>query len=293
MLYALCRTLICLAALLALASCTRLDLAYRNLDVLIPWSLSDYLDMNRQQKRWLNDQLKDQLQWHCTTQLPGYLPWLDRLQALAKEGSASDAQLQALTRDAEQAVQQVAQQITPSAVQLLAGLSDDQVAALRQAFSDDLAKRRKTLVDPPLARQVDDRAERMQERLKPWIGRLNSAQQAQVQAWSVQLGEQNRAWMDNREHWQSLLLEALAERHNADFPARIATLLQERRALWTDDYRNAWANTERATRQLIIELLTSSTPEQRVQLIGRLEKLKNDFSALECLRSSQAGEPRH
>lgn len=290
MLYALSRTLLYLTALLALASCTRLDLAYRNLDVLIPWSLSDYLDMNRQQKRWLNEQLKEQLQWHCTTQLPGYLPWIDRLQAMVREGSASDAQLQALTHDAELAVKQVAQQITPSAVQLLQGLSDEQVATLRQAFTDDLAKRRKALVQPPLAEQIDERAERMQDRLKPWIGKLNDAQRTSVRAWSSQLGAQNRAWMDNREHWQTLLLAALEQRHQPGFAERIGQLLQERRALWTNDYRVAWNATELATRQLIIALLSTSTSEQRIQLLSRLEKLKSDFSELECFKSARKAD---
>jgi hypothetical protein len=31
---------------LALGACSRMGLAYRNLDVIIPWTLSDFLDMN-------------------------------------------------------------------------------------------------------------------------------------------------------------------------------------------------------------------------------------------------------
>ena len=52
--------LIVSAALLTVA-CNRIDLAYRNLDVLVPWSLNDYLSMNRQQKTGLSQQLKQQL----------------------------------------------------------------------------------------------------------------------------------------------------------------------------------------------------------------------------------------
>lgn len=35
---------------LTVAACSRVGLAYRNLDVIIPWTLSDYLDMNHEQK---------------------------------------------------------------------------------------------------------------------------------------------------------------------------------------------------------------------------------------------------
>mgnify|MGYP006205797091 CR=1 FL=1 len=74
-----------LAVTLALGACSRVGLAYRNLDVIIPWTLSDYLDMNAGQKRWFNDTLQQHLAWHCTTQLPGYLDWLDRQRHLSKQ----------------------------------------------------------------------------------------------------------------------------------------------------------------------------------------------------------------
>ena len=40
------RIAILLILTLALGACSRVGLAYRNLDVIIPWTLSDYLDMN-------------------------------------------------------------------------------------------------------------------------------------------------------------------------------------------------------------------------------------------------------
>lgn len=73
---------ICLGFALMLGACSRIDLAYRNLDRLVPWSLGDYLDMNREQKTLLDDRLKQHLAWHCQTQLPGYLDWLDRLRTM-------------------------------------------------------------------------------------------------------------------------------------------------------------------------------------------------------------------
>ena len=89
---------------LALGACSRVGLAYRNLDVIIPWSLSDYLDMNGEQKDWFNERLKDHLSWHCTTQLPGYLDWLDRLQTMVETNQVTDAALQARTAEAKQAI---------------------------------------------------------------------------------------------------------------------------------------------------------------------------------------------
>src|SRR5689334_24728254 len=126
---------------LTIAACTRVGLAYRNLDVIIPWTLSDYLDMNRQQKDWLNERLKEHLRWHCTTQLPGYLDWLNRLQTMIETNQITDAALQARTQEAKQAIAETAREITPSAIELLQGLDDKQVAEMNDAFAKDQRKR--------------------------------------------------------------------------------------------------------------------------------------------------------
>ena len=47
--------LVAIGCALALAACSRIDLAYRNLDRLVPWSLGDYLAMNSEQKAMLDD----------------------------------------------------------------------------------------------------------------------------------------------------------------------------------------------------------------------------------------------
>lgn len=108
----------CLAVILtlslALGACSRVGLAYRNLDVIIPWTLSDYLDMNGEQKGWFNERLKEHLSWHCTTQLPGYLDWLDRLQTMVENNQVTDEALQARTREAKEAIAQTAREITLS-----------------------------------------------------------------------------------------------------------------------------------------------------------------------------------
>lgn len=106
--------IIVLCLTLAVAACSRIDLAYRNLDVLVPWSLNDYLNMNRQQKTWLDERLKQHLAWHCKTQLPGYLKWLDQIRQMVVTDQVTDQALLQRTTEARQAIGRVAEAITPS-----------------------------------------------------------------------------------------------------------------------------------------------------------------------------------
>lgn len=273
---------------LVLAGCNRVGLAYRNLDVIIPWTLSDYLEMNAGQKSWFNETLKEHLAWHCTTQLPGYLDWLDRLQQMVDTNQVTDAALQTRTAEAKQAIAESARAITPSAVELLQGLDDQQVQDMEQAFAKDLRKRQDEYLKPPLEQQIKERAERMNKRLDAWLGPLSASQQNRVTAWSIALGEQNQQWIGNRAHWQTLFIAAVKDRHSSDFPQKIEQLLVNRESLWTPEYRQAYAQTEAAARSLIVDLMAESTVQQRQKLTQKIDKVRSDFKALKCLK---AGTP--
>lgn len=270
-----------------LSACSRMGLAYRNLDVIIPWTLSDYLDMNGEQKGWLNERLKEHLSWHCTTQLPGYLDWLDRLQVMVETNQVTDAALQARTQEAKQAIAQTAREITPSAIELLKGLDDKQVAEMNDAFAKDQRKRQEEYLKPPLAQQIKERGERMEKRLNDWLGPLSATQQQRVVSWSNALGDQNQQWIANRAHWQKQFSAAVAQRQSPEFPQRIETLLVNRESLWTPAYRQAYTNTEAQARGLLVDLMAESTPTQRQRLLKKIDGVRKDFSDLKCLKATK------
>ncbi|MEY9333309.1 hypothetical protein ABH911_003620 [Pseudomonas protegens] len=274
---------------LLLGACSRVGLAYRNLDVIIPWNLNDYLDMNSEQKSWFNQRLQQHLSWHCTTQLPGYLDWLDRLQLMVQNNQVSDQGLQERTREAKQAIAETAQQITPSAVELLQGLNDQQVKEMNSAFAKDLQEHQEQYLKPPLAQQIEQRSQRMSKRLNAWLGPLSPSQQQRVEQWSSSLGEQNQQWIANRAHWQAQFSAAVEQRQNSDFPQRIEQLLVHRESLWTPDYRQAYAHTEQAARSLLVDLMAQSTPAQRQRLLKKIDGMRKDFAELKCLQNARQG----
>ncbi|MCF5053571.1 hypothetical protein GIW50_02535 [Pseudomonas syringae] len=271
---------------LVITGCSRVGLAYRNLDVIIPWTLNDYLDMNAGQKSWFNDKLKEHLAWHCTTQLPGYLDWLDRLQQMVDTNQVTDAALQTRTVEAKQAIAEVAREITPSAIELLKGLDDQQVREMNDALAKDLRKRQDEYLKPPLDQQIKERAARMSKRLDAWIGPLSASQQNRVTAWSIALGGQNQEWIGNRARWQAQFIEAVQQRQSADFAQKMQQLLVDRESLWTPQYRAAYAQTEAAARGLIVDLMAESTAQQRLKLTQKIDGVRSDFKALKCLKAA-------
>jgi hypothetical protein len=189
--------------------------------------------------------------------------------------------------EAKQAIADVAREITPSAIELLKGLDDQQVKEMSDALAKDLRKRQDEYLKPPLAQQIKERAQRMNKRLNSWLGPLSPSQQDRVTAWSTALGEQNQQWIGNRAHWQAQFIEAVQQRGSADFPQKIEQLLADRESLWTPDYRQAYAQTETAARSLIVDLMAQSTVQQRQELSRKIDKVRGDFTALKCLKATQ------
>ena len=280
---------LCLSLMLV-AGCSQIGLTYRHLDLIIPWSLNDYLDMNAAQKDWLDDRLKEHLSWHCTTQIPNYLSWLDRLQGMVETNQVNEEQLRARTVEARQAIATISREITPSAVELLRQLNDQQVAEMEAAFAKDMGKHEADFVDQPLDKQIKDRAQRMEKRLNTWVGKLSPVQRDRVMQWSTSLGEQNRLWIDNRAHWQSLLVTAVKQRQAPDFDQKIARLLQDRETFWTPEYRAAYDHTEQAAISLITDLMPQSSPEQRQKLLQKIADVRQDFTNLSCLKGAKKNQ---
>lgn len=283
-----CKTFTLLVALLiVLSGCSRMNLAYRNLDMLVTWSLNDYLDMSNDQQSRFREQLREHLGWHCRTQLPDYLDALERMQLQVRQGQLDSTALQAHYQKAKQAIHVIAVEVTPTTTQLLRDLDDAQVREFGEALAKDQREREEKYLQPPLPQQVRERAERMQERIEQWTGSTSKAQRQRIVEWAEALGAQNSRWLEARVQWQNALHDAVVDRHQPGFEARIARLLQDRDSFWTEAYRTNFANTEQTAIDLISDLYAMSDEKQRRHIDDRLQDMLQDLGSLDCLSQAR------
>lgn len=267
---------------LLLSACSRVGLAYRNLDVIIPWSLDDYLQMTPEQRSFFDSELDQHLLWHCSQELPRYRDWIASLQDMSSSDSLDEQQMRQRFDEARDAIDSIARQITPTSIELLRALDDQQVRKLAKSLHEDIEKRRKEYLEPPLNKQIEARATRMEKRFATWYGRLTPAQIARVRQWSEALGGQNRQWIDNRARWHARLLQTLETRQQPDFPQRVAALLQQRQEHWTPEYQRIFANAEAQARELILDMHRLAEPRQREHLRKRLDGLQRELAGISC-----------
>lgn len=271
------RTLLLITGLLLLTSCSRLELGYRNLDWLIPWSMDNYVTLSKEQKAWLKPRLVKHIAWHCQTQLPGYADWLQRSATLV-----TAEQFDAHFSEFRRAMDAIAVEITPDVTELLRGLSDAQVKELGESMAKQNKEQREDYLGVPLDEQIAERAERMEERLQPWFGRLQPEQKARVKVWSQQLGNYNLGWLDNNQRWQQAFLAAVQARKSAEFPAQIKRLVQDRMSVWTPAYQQEFLSAQQALSDLFADLMASADSTQRGRLTERFEGTRKQLAEMTC-----------
>lgn len=275
------RSLGLLLVLLVLAACSRLELVYRNLDWLIPWKLDDYLSLDARQSAWLDARLDEHLRWHCRSELPRYLDWLERQRGLLA-GSPDAETLKGPMGEARQLLQASLRHVTPDTARLLAGLSAAQVDELDLRLAAERARLNEQQLGGSPEQRLQRRATRAQRRLEDWLGPLHPQQRAYLRLWAARHEANVQPWLANRERWQAQLLDDLRRPPKESLSARLEPLLGQPERYWSEDYRRAVARAERSLAELLSELWASSTPDQRAHLQARLAALRSDLERLEC-----------
>ncbi len=270
------------AAILLLAACSRLDLAYRNLDLVIPWWVSNYITLDDSQEAWMTPRLQKHLAWHCSTQLPEYVAWLEQLDQISQRPQLTATDLRGQFVQVRNAVHDVSVQVTPTVLGLAKDLSPKQMGELYVAMDERNAELREEHVAPPLKEQVAARSLRMRKRVEQWMGPLRASQMARIDTWAKGQGDYNRIWAENRENWQKEVRNALYVRHAPNFPARLTALLQEPEDAWTPEYRKAYPAAENALAQLLTDLFNSADERQRNALREYIGEMVTDLKGLEC-----------
>jgi len=258
---------------------------YNHLDWMIPWYVDDYLSLDSAQRSALEIRLARQLNWHCRTQLPEYGAFLrsvgqefeDPDQPVTREQFAHHLQtLKDFWKD-------LMARIGPDVADILITASDEQIDELFRNIEKDNLERQRTYVDPPEREILQNRTDRMVERLGRWIGDLTDTQYDAVQQWSRNVGATSSQWLANRRRVQQAFRQLIAARTvDPAFKEKFTALLVSPEVVRTKTYQTRLDRNIGFTLDLLTDIEKTLTDAQRSHLRAYLESLAEDFDALAC-----------
>ncbi|MEE4302481.1 MAG: DUF6279 family lipoprotein, partial [Pseudomonadales bacterium] len=252
-----CSRLLVLFLLLPVLSGCSVRFVYNNADRLAVWQAGEYLDLDRAQRDWFRARMRLFLHWHRTNQLPRWSAALRDFE-LAVQDDVRREDFEALVFAGEQWADEIVMEILPTTAELLASLSDAQVAALPEAFAKRNAELNEDYAGLPEAEQKAVWRREMREGLDRWVGDLNAGQELLLDAASERVVADNGSWIGYRERWQAELMAALARRGDAAaLEATLRSLMLDRERWYTEDYARTRAINDGVYRDFTVALLAS------------------------------------
>jgi len=253
---AMIRATVVLLTMALLSACSSTRTAYRYADWGVTWWVDDYVTLTSEQEQQLARDLDNLRQWHCTAELPRYRQWLHELVRDTRSGDLGRAKVSYHQQRLFDFLPGLFEQAAPAATNLLASLSDEQVAELARNMARNHGEmEEKFLLDSPEAR-AEARAERTIERLE--------------------------IWLEGRRKWQLALLEALEERDSPEFGEQIRYLLMNWEEVRGEAYKEMMTDSRVAMADLMYELIEAGAPSHLAHLEERAVELRGDFRALTC-----------
>ena len=277
-----------IAAVVVLQAGCTVKLAYNNLDRLIRWQAADYVDMNADQRAYLNAAVKQVLYWHRTEELPRYAAFLDTLPPqLADQPTA--AELQSLSSQFEAYFEPLEDRALPVFAELMLSLDDEQVAEL----PEKLAASNRELAEDELTGTVGQHREQWAEEVrsisKRLVGRLTQEQKAVIATASARYQPEMVLWAEYRQRWQADLLKLLDQRDNPDaFKQRVIELSKARESYWGEAFTEVSNANEQLVSETVAKLFAIGTAKQQAHLEDLLTGLAQDFRELAAAAPAQA-----
>lgn len=167
-----------------IAGCSLVEFGYSQLDWLMVQQVERLVNQDARQRDRLKQDIADLIDWHCQTQMPEYLAFLDDLDGDLRGDTITYAAILAYSRRIEGDWYRVLERGSIGAGNLLASLSAVQIKALESGLkqrSDENELAIRSAAHRDISRDYAALATRQ---WRYWLGRLNAEQQQIIDGWS-------------------------------------------------------------------------------------------------------------
>lgn len=253
--------------------------AYNNADRLLRWQVSEYIDLDREQKAVLSARLDEFMTWHRRTQLPEYA---DQMYLWSQQltDQVTPEQIAGIFEQMLQWGERMEDRGLPIAAEIMAGLSDDQVAELGPRLELSNAQ----IAEPEFGLSEEEAqkswAREFEDAMERFTGRLDIRQRDYIQRKAAGYQPERVLWAEYRRRWQADLLSLLDQRHNDQFAAAFSELSRAREDYYGEKYTRVSEENIELSREVAAYVLSNLSQRQSDRLQDSLTKLGDDFAEL-------------
>ena len=269
--------LVIIVSLFLVTGCTT-KIAYNFLGFYLRWQVSNYVTLDKDQKKYVKKVTRDFHKWHREYQLPIYASFIDELIEVVDESPTSDAALHEKSDKVQDLLDASAEQLIPHIVKTLSDLNDEQVAELFKNLEKERKDYEKDYVTKKREKVIKKHREDVIDYVKPFFGSLSKDQKQLVNNWGNEIIVYEHFSLKQQKVSANELKKALDIRQDTENLEKVVRSLMFYRAdEWIPEYEAATDTNQRLTFSLFAELLNTRSEKQRRKTIKKLKGYQQDF----------------
>ena len=261
---------------LFLGGCSSITFIYNQFDNLFPWYLQSYVDLDRDQKKYLDELLTPFFQWHRMEEMPKYAQIIGDLE-LAINDEIDIESIALITHNVEESWFRLEDQMIMWATPLARELSDEQINKFIQVLKTKTTQSEKKLLARNDQVYQSDSYKSLRKNLRRFMGSLTKDQLDLVKITSQEMRRVDAERIQSRKAFNEKLSLILQREQGWEERLKKITHNDE---LVAENYQSTYAFNTDLIQQLLVAILNSRNDKQDKKLRTQLSRYKADINSL-------------
>ena len=267
-----------LVLVILLASCSTTTFVHNRINFMLPWYLGSFVDLNAEQKDYLDELLVPFFDWHQANEIPFYLKILDASESLllSKQKIKADdiATVSMIIEDAWFRLEQGSMKwILP----LGRELSSKQIDGFLEVMRSQAEEYNNERLGRTDEQYQQDAFERIRDNLAKFMGELSREQTELVSKASSQLQRDDDVWFDRRMALLDELEEILVR--DVGWEQELLYVMTSRGNAFSRGYSDIYSHNLNVTHEMFAAVLNTRSKEQDKRLRQQIEKYRTDIES--------------
>ena len=265
-----------LILVLFLGGCSSITFIYNQFDNLFPWYLQSYVDLDRDQKKYLDELLTPFFQWHRVEEMPKYAQIIGDLE-LAINDEIDIESIALITHNVEESWFRLEDQMIMWATPLARELSDEQINKFIQVLKTKTTQSEKKLLARNDQVYQSDSYKSLRKNLRRFMGSLTKDQLDLVKITSQEMRRVDAERIQSRKAFNEKLSLILQREQGWEERLKKITHNDE---LVAENYQSTYAFNTDLIQQLLVTILNSRNDKQDKKLRTQLSRYKTDINSI-------------
>ena len=269
-----------------ITACSSTRLVYTFVDKFIEDEVAYFLDLDMQEEVVLSQQVSEMVAWHKTSMLPKYATYLTDIADMVEMEQYGASDISKILENGRSLINETITGLTPYASKFL--IRYQTVEAIEFMKKRMLTRQQERIMElsKPEDLLYENRLERLMSNFKRFLGDLNNAQVILLEAHSRATLSESRIRLHNRTVRQKVFIRYLRTKPaEAELTAYLNKLLLRGHLITNPTYQIFSEVSLDRFHELLVNILESSSKEQRDTIINNLRNYAEDFKAVSLGRN--------